>query len=244
MNVIEVRDLITAYGDTVIHDGISFCVRTGEIFGILGSSGSGKSTLISTLFMLKKPNSGTIKILGHDISKISSKTREQILNRCGILFQFGALFNSLTVLENVGIMLEEYSHLPKNVIREICEIWLLRVGLEARSFSLYPHEISGGMRKRVALARALVLNPTIMFLDEPTSGLDPESSANFDKLMLDLKTVYDFSVVIITHDFKTIENMADRFIMLKRGKIVFDGDFALYNQRRVLGSERDFLQRF
>ncbi|MDU7692873.1 MAG: ATP-binding cassette domain-containing protein [Helicobacter sp.] len=239
MNIIEVKNLVTNYNNIIIHDNISFSVKWGEIFGILGSSGSGKSTLIQTLITLKRPKSGQIKVLGSDLATLDRIERQKLLNQCGILFQFGALINSLTVVENIGLMLEEYSSLPKPIINEIAKIWALRVGLNERAFNLFPHQLSGGMRKRAALARAMALNPKILFLDEPTSGLDPLSSAKFDELILELKQCYDFSVIIITHDLETIKNIAHRFIVLKNGTIEFDGNLDLYIKKFGLQSRKE-----
>ncbi len=240
--VIEVNHLKTAYGNRIIHDGISFEVYKGESFAILGGSGSGKSTLLSNMIMLNTPIEGEIKIFGENICGLDILERNKILNRCGVLFQFGALFSSLNVLENVGIMLEEYSNYPKDVIVEVSKMWLDRVGLDKRAFNLFPYELSGGMKKRVGLARAMVLNPEILFLDEPTSGLDPLSAGNFDDLILELKETNPFSVVIVTHDLDTIKDMVDRFILLKNGRIDFKGDLKSFAQEaRKNGISKDNL---
>ena len=219
-NLIEVRHLTTAYEDNIIHDDISFDVRKNEVFGILGGSGSGKSTLLNNLIMLQTPKSGSIKIFGSDVGYLSLLERNAIAKRCGVLFQFGALFSNLTVLENVGLMLEEYSSYPKSVIVEISKMWLERVGLSKKAYNLHPYELSGGMKKRVGLARAMVLDPEILFLDEPTSGLDPLSAGKFDDLILEIKESNGFSVVLITHDLDTIHDIVDRFILLKGAKII------------------------
>lgn len=240
--VIEVKNLVTAYGDSIIHNDISFEVYKGENFAILGGSGSGKSTLLSNMLMLNTPVSGEIKIFGENIFSLDVLERSRILNRCGVLFQFGALFSSLSVLENVGIMLEEYSNYPKNVIVEVSKMWLDRVGLNRKAFDLYPYELSGGMKKRVGLARAMILNPEILFLDEPTSGLDPLSAGKFDDLILELKETNPFSVVIVTHDLDTIKDIGDRFILLKDGKIDFKGDLKSFaKQARQKGISKDNL---
>ncbi|RDU71600.1 ABC transporter ATP-binding protein [Helicobacter anseris] len=241
--IIEVKNLVSAYGNTIIHKSISFEVFRGENFAILGGSGSGKSTLLSNMIMLNKPVSGEIKIFGEDICKLTLLERNRILNRCGVLFQFGALFSSLNVLENVGIMLEEYSNYPKSVITEISKMWLDRVGLDKRAFELYPYELSGGMKKRVGLARAMILNPEILFLDEPTSGLDPLSAGKFDDLILELKETNPFSVVIVTHDLDTIKDMVDRFILLRNGEIEFKGtlkEFSSYAKTNGISKDNLF----
>ncbi len=241
-NLIEVRHLVTAYGANIIHNDISFDVRKNEVFGILGGSGSGKSTLLNNLIMLQTPKSGSIKIFGSDVGRLSLLERNAIAKRCGVLFQFGALFSNLTVLENVGLMLEEYSCYPKSVITEISKMWLERVGLSKKAYNLHPYELSGGMKKRVGLARAMVLDPEILFLDEPTSGLDPLSAGKFDDLILEIKESNGFSVVLITHDLDTIHDIVDRFILLKGAKIEFQGslkEFSAHSNKK--GIDRDNL---
>lgn len=241
-NLIEVRHLVTAYGDYIVHDNISFDVKKNEVFGILGGSGSGKSTLLNNLIMLKTPKSGSIKIFNQDIMTLSRVERDSIAKRCGVLFQFGALFSNLTVLENVGLMLEEYSSYPKSVITEISKMWLDRVGLSKQAYHLYPYELSGGMKKRVGLARAMVLDPKILFLDEPTSGLDPLSAGKFDDLILEIKESNGFSVVLITHDLDTIHDIVDRFILLKGTKIEFNGNLKEFaSHYNTTGFDKDNL---
>lgn len=149
--------------------------------------------------------------------------RDRILKRCGVLFQFGALFSSLSVLDNVGIMLEEYSHYPKSVIDEIAQYYLNIVGLPQYVKDMFPYELSGGMKKRVGLARALVFAPEILFLDEPTSGLDPQSAENFDKLIIRLRDEFRLTIIMVTHDLDSIKDATDRFILLDSGKIIFEG---------------------
>lgn len=252
-NIIEVRNLYTKYKDRFIQENVSFSVKKAEIFGILGGSGSGKSTLLSTMICLKRPEKGIIKIFGKDIwadfgrdFKLDStnrrdfkgdsrhnfknfaldstqRTRDSILKRCGVLFQFGALFSSLSVLDNVGIMLEEYSHYPKSVIDEIAQYYLNIVGLPQYVKDMFPYELSGGMKKRVGLARALVFSPEILFLDEPTSGLDPQSAENFDKLIIRLRDEFKLTIIMVTHDLDSIKDATDRFILLDSGKIIFEG---------------------
>ncbi|WP_163533080.1 ABC transporter ATP-binding protein [Helicobacter suis] len=221
--LIVVDNVYNAYGDRLIHRGVSFEVFKGEILAILGGSGSGKSTLLRSLILLNRPIKGVINVFGTDIWKLKDRQRDQILQRIGVLFQFGALYSSLTVLENVGVMLEEYSFYPKQNILEISKMWLDRVGLDPSVYYLYPYELSGGMKKRVGLARAMATNPEILFLDEPTSGLDPYSADTFDALLLSLKEALHLTVVMITHDLDSVKNTVDRFIMLKDGLIDFDG---------------------
>ena len=230
-NIIEVNSLVTKYKDRVIQDNISFSVKSSEIFGILGGSGSGKSTLISVLIHLKRPYSGSVKIFDVDIWNADDGLKSSILRRCGVLFQFGALYSSLNVLDNVGIMLEEYSAYPKNVINDISEYFLDLVGLSNYVKNMYPYELSGGMKKRVGLARALVSSPEILFLDEPTSGLDPKSAENFDKLILKLRDELKLSIVMVTHDLDSIKDATDRFILLENNKILFEGSLSEFKLR-------------
>jgi phospholipid/cholesterol/gamma-HCH transport system ATP-binding protein len=222
--VIEVRNIVTAFGSTYVHDGLSFDIFQGEIFGLLGGSGAGKSTLLRQMIMLNLPKSGTIKILGHPLSRISMRQKESLQKQWGVLFQFGALFSSLNVLQNVGIMLKEYTNLPQDIIDEIAMSKIKMVGLPERAIYLNPSELSGGMKKRVGLARALVMEPKLLFLDEPTSGLDPASARKFDALILELKELLGLSVVMVTHDLDTIQNVLDRFVILHDKKIIMDGN--------------------
>ncbi|PAF47818.1 ABC transporter ATP-binding protein [Helicobacter sp. 12S02634-8] len=240
--IIQVKNLCNAYGSEVIHDHISFEVKQGEIFAILGGSGSGKSTLLRSMILLNRPKEGEIDIFGSDIWQLKEQQKYAFLNRCGVLFQFGALYSSLNVLENVGIMLEEYSTYPQKSIEEISKMWLDMVGLDKRVYRLYPYELSGGMKKRVGLARALVLEPEILFLDEPTSGLDPASAGKFDTLIVELKEMLHLSVVMITHDLDSIKDAVDRFILLKDRKIDFDGNLDTFIHRaRQYGIDKDNL---
>lgn len=224
MNIISVKNLVTSYGDRVVHNNISFDIKRGEIFGILGGSGAGKSTLLSSMILLNRPLSGQIIVnLDSSLDIWKLKNKKDYLNRCGVLFQFGALFSSLSVLENIMVPLEENSAYPKEAIQEAAKVLISRVGLDSSSFNLYPHELSGGMKKRVGLARALALNPEILFLDEPTSGLDPLSAQKFDELILELKRDFNMTIVMVTHDLDSIKVAANRFLMLKNGKIEFLG---------------------
>lgn len=243
-NVIEVNSLVTKYNNRIVQDNISFVVKESEIFGILGGSGSGKSTLLSVLIRLKRPCSGSVKIFNTDIWNTKDDLKSSVLKRCGVLFQFGALYSSLNVIDNIGIMLEEYSAYPKKIINEISEYFLDLVGLPNYVKDMYPYELSGGMKKRVGLARALVSSPDILFLDEPTSGLDPKSAENFDKLILKLRDELQLSIVMVTHDLDSIKDATDRFILLDNHKIFFEGslnEFRLksdVNEENLLKSKR------
>ena len=224
--VIEVSNVKTIFGSNIIHDGVSFNVKKGEIFGILGGSGSGKSTILRQIIMLQDNQGGEITVLGHALKTIHAKEAHYLRTQWGVLFQFGALFSSLSVLENVGITLKEYSNLSKSEIETIALAKLNMVGLPKKTAYLYPSELSGGMKKRVGLARALAMDPQLLFLDEPTSGLDPASAEEFDRLIIELRNMLGFTVVMVTHDLDTIRYALDRFVVLYNKKVLFDGNYA------------------
>ncbi len=221
--IIEVKDVTTKFGKHVVHDKISIDVKEGEIYGILGGSGSGKTTLLREIIMLQKFQSGSIEILGKKIGQMSHDDIIWLKKNWSVLFQFGALYSSLNVLENVSIPLVEYTNLPKEVITEIALSKLKMAGLKKEATYLFPSELSGGMKKRAALARALVMDPKILFLDEPTSGLDPVGAENFDILIKEIATLLKLTVVLVTHDLHTIEHVLDRFCIIYDKKILFEG---------------------
>ena len=227
---IEAKDIVTQFGQSVIHDGVSFKIERGEIFGLLGGSGSGKTTLLREMIMLQRTSGGQMIVLGTDVMKISSKMAQKLRQKWGVLFQFGALFTSLTILENVMIAMQEYTHLPAWLIEESALMKLSMVGLPPKVATMYPSELSGGMKKRAGLARALALDPKLLFLDEPTSGLDPHSARAFDELILTLRDTLGITVVMVTHDKDTMENVLDRFIILGHKKVVFEGNMELLKQ--------------
>ncbi len=222
--IISVKDVVTRFGKKVVHDKVSIDIKEGEIYGILGGSGSGKTTLLREIIMLQKFKSGSISVLGKKIEKISYKDAVELKKNWSVLFQFGALFSSLNVLENVSIPLIEYTDMPKDFIDEVALSKLKMSGLKKEATYLFPSELSGGMKKRAALARALVMDPKILFLDEPTSGLDPVGAENFDRLIKELATLLKLTVVIVTHDLHTIEHVLDRFCIIFDKKILFEGD--------------------
>ena len=222
-DIIEVKEVTTKFGKHVVHDKISISVREGEIYGILGGSGSGKTTLLREIILLQKFQSGSIEVLGKKIGQMSHADIIWLKKNWSVLFQFGALYSSLNVLENVSIPLIEYTNLPKEVITEIALSKLKMAGLKKEATYLFPSELSGGMKKRAALARALVMDPKILFLDEPTSGLDPVGAENFDILIKEIATLLKLTVVIVTHDLHTIEHVLDRFCIIYDKKILFEG---------------------
>jgi len=223
LSVIEAKDVTVAYGERVMHDSVSFRVERGEIYGFLGGSGSGKTTLMKTLIYLKEPRSGQIWLDGDEIWKADMQKRQEIRLKSGVMFQFGALYSTMNVLDNVGIMLREYSDLSQRQVDEISEFWIDKVGLKRSHLSLLPNELSGGMKKRVALARALVLSPKFLFLDEPNSGLDPIGARALDRLICELRDSIDITVVMVTHDVDSIFDILDRFLIIDNRKIAFEG---------------------
>lgn len=221
-NVIEVKNLVAAYGNKIILDNVSVAIRQKEIFIILGSSGGGKTTLLKHIISLNRPVSGNIQLLGTDIHNTDENKRDKTLKEIGMLFQGGALLNSLKVWENIAIPLEQHTNYSREVIRNIVKQKLALVDLK-HAFNLYPSELSGGMKKRVALARAIALEPKILFFDEPSAGLDPVTSRELDKLILKLKRQLGITLVIVTHELESIKRITDRFIFLVKGKEIFTG---------------------
>lgn len=221
--LIEAKNIVTSFGKNVIHDGVNFKIHQGEIFGLLGGSGSGKTTLLREMILLQKVTAGQMFVLEKDVSKISNDEAQELRQKWGVLFQFGALFTSLTILENVAIALKEYTDIPDWLIEESAHMKLSMVGLPPKVATMFPSELSGGMKKRAGLARALALDPKLLFLDEPTSGLDPQSARAFDELILTLRETLGITVVMVTHDKDTINNVLDRFVILGNKKVMFDG---------------------
>lgn len=221
--IIEVRDIVTAFGDMLIHDHISCTIRKNEIYALLGGSGSGKSTLLREMILLQRPQSGTLKILGMDLNTITPLEAQNLRRQWGVLFQSGALYSSLTVGENIAMLYHEYTDLPPKLIDELVGLKIDLVGLPPHARFLYPGELSGGMVKRAALARALALDPKLLFLDEPTSGLDPLSSRQFDTLIAQLRDLLGLTVVMVTHDLDTIHHIIDRFALLGEKKVIAEG---------------------
>ncbi|MFA5721755.1 MAG: ATP-binding cassette domain-containing protein [Aliarcobacter sp.] len=238
MSIIKVENLCTSFGENIIHNNISFDVNEGEIFGVLGGSGSGKTVLVKQLLMLNPIQKGSVKIFDKDITNLSIDEIDKLKLDFSYLFQFGALYSFLNVIENISVMLKEYTNLPKDLIEKIAYTNLDIVGLPKRVATLYPNELSGGMKKRVAFARSLAMQPKILFLDEPTSGLDPASTDQINELLLYLKKHLNITTVIITHDLETIKTVLDRFIIIKKEKI-FDGTI-----NEALKSEDSFIQDF
>jgi len=221
--VIRVRDLVVGFDDFIVLDHISLDLFCGEILGLVGGSGSGKSVLLRTIIGLLQKKEGSIEVLGSDIDHMSYEERRAIERRCGVLFQHGALFSSLTVLENVQFPMREYLGISQDFMDDVALAKLDMVGLNARDAEKYPSELSGGMTKRAALARALALDPEIVFLDEPTSGLDPISASDFDALIRTLQQTLGLTVFMVTHDLASLANVCDRIAALVNGRVVASG---------------------
>ena len=217
--VISIRNVRTVFGEHVVHDGIDLDVFHGEVLALVGGSGSGKSTLLREMIMLQTPAAGSIKLFGSEVIGLSEHAAQQLRRRIGVLFQQGALFSGLTVQENVAIPLREHTRLDDAVIDSLARLKIIQAGLEPEAASLYPSELSGGMTKRAALARAMALDPEVLFLDEPTSGLDPTSAGLFDELVLKLKDMLGLTVVMVTHDLDSLWEVADRVAVLGDGTL-------------------------
>lgn len=212
--VISGRNILTQFGPNVIHKDLNFDVFAGEIVGLVGGSGAGKSVLLNTLLGLKEPEGGDVLYFGEERSKLSPTALREIYNKMGVLFQGGALFSSLTVRENIMVPLREHTDLPLKLMQELADMKVHMVGLPAHAATLYPADLSGGMKKRAGLARSLALDPTLLFLDEPTAGLDPIGASAFDQLILSLREAMDLTVLMITHDLDSLFTICDRVALL------------------------------
>ncbi len=217
--LIAMRKVCTQFGDHVVHAGVDLDMRRAEIFAVIGGSGSGKSTLLREMILLQRPNSGSIQVLGSDLSKLAAGEALALRQRWGVMFQHGGLFGSLTVLENIGLPLREHTQLDDTLINDIAAWKLAMTGLKPEVGAQYPTELSGGMLKRASLARALALDPELLFLDEPTAGLDPDSAAGVDELVLKLRDLFGLTIVMITHDLDLLWQVADRVAVLADGKV-------------------------
>jgi len=221
--VVEIRDLHTRFGQAVVHDGVSMAVYLGEIFALVGGSGCGKSTLLREVILLQPPVSGSIRVLGREVVGMNDEDALPLRRRWGVMFERGALFSSLTVTENVGMVLHEHTQLSKRLIDEIAAVKIALTGLPADAGPKYPNELSGGMRKRAALARALALDPELLFLDEPTAGLDPLSATGIDELVRSLRNALGLTIMMVTHDLDLLWRVADRVAVLGNGHILGSG---------------------
>ena len=221
-NILEAKDLVTHYGETLILDEVSMVVPAGEVFVIIGGSGCGKTTLLKHLCGLLRATSGNIVFQGEDLSKLDEEELAKRQRNIGIAFQSSGLFNSMTVGENVAMPIREYGEVDEKLIDAIVRLKLSLVGL-GEAQHLMPSELSGGMRKRAGLARAIALDPPLVYFDEPSAGLDPIMAAGLDDLILDLKKHLGITFVIVTHEIESIRKIADRVLMLDRGCVIFFG---------------------
>lgn len=218
-SVIHVEGLLTQFGSNVIHQDLELEVQRGEILGLVGGSGTGKSVLLNTIIGLRRPNAGRIEVLGHRVDNADQRTLFSLSRRWGVLFQDGALFSSLTVRQNVEVPLKTHTSIPAALRSELAEVKIALAGLPADSAHKYPSQLSGGMRKRAGLARALALDPDILFLDEPTAGLDPIGAASFDSLVRELQSTLGLTILMVTHDMDSLYTVCDRVAVLIDRKV-------------------------
>jgi phospholipid/cholesterol/gamma-HCH transport system ATP-binding protein len=237
--IIRVRDITVQFGKTRVLDGLNLDVKRGEILGFVGPSGAGKSVLTRTIIGLVPKVSGRIEVFGVDLDAASSAERRGVERRWGILFQQGALFSSLTVRQNIQFPVREYLRVSQRLLDEIMVAKLVMVGLKPEVADRFPSELSGGMIKRVALARALALDPELVFLDEPTSGLDPISAGDFDSLIRTLQQTLGLTVFMVTHDLDSLHTVCDRIAVLADGKVVADGPMPV-----MLASEHPWVKSY
>ncbi len=218
--IIEVRDLGNRFGPQVVHEHLNLDLYRGEVLGVVGGSGTGKSVLLRSIVGLREPSAGRITVFGEDLLSLSGERRSQLERRFGVLYQRGALFSSLTVLENIALPLIEHAKLSREAAERLARVKVALVGLPSNAGDKYPTELSGGMVKRAALARALALEPDILFLDEPTAGLDPIGAAAFDQLIRTLRDALGLSVFLVTHDLDTLYTLCDRVAVLARKHVL------------------------
>ncbi len=237
--VIDIHDLRTQFGDFVVHDHLDLCVAPGEIVGLVGGSGSGKTTLLRQILGLNRPAAGTVKVFGQDVNQANASQMQGLRNRWGMLFQKGALFSALSVFNNVALPMRELRTLPENLIRDAVLLKLQLMGIPPEQANRLPSDLSGGMIKRVALARALAMEPELLFLDEPTAGLDPSLSENFVELIRSLRQQMQLTVVMVTHDLDTLLALSSKIAVLADKKVI-----AYAAPDEVMAMDHPFIQDF
>ncbi len=224
--IVNMENISTQLGGHWVHQQLNLTIKRGEIVAIVGGSGTGKSTILREILALQKPTTGTINVFGKSLHEFSLHDMMLFRHRCGVLFQQGALFSGLTVLENVAFPLHELKHLTDDEINELAILKIILSGLEVDAAIKFPAELSGGMLKRAALARAIVMDPELLFLDEPTAGLDPISASALDELLLQLHAAFGLTIVMVTHDLDTLAKVVQRIIFLGEGKVLASGSYA------------------
>jgi phospholipid/cholesterol/gamma-HCH transport system ATP-binding protein len=239
VNAVEVEDLHSRFGSHVIHEDINLSVKRGEVLGLVGSSGSGKTVLLRQMLGLEMPSQGSVRIFGQSLHKSDRSELQQIRNRCGVLFQKGALFSALSVFDNIALPMRELHTLNETMVRDLVMLKLEMVEIGSQHANKMPAELSGGMIKRIALARAMALNPELLFLDEPTSGLDPVLSEGFVNLIQALQRELTLTIVMATHDLDTLAALSDRVAVLADQRLL-----ALGNLQEVLSTKHPFITKF
>jgi phospholipid/cholesterol/gamma-HCH transport system ATP-binding protein len=237
--IVEVDSIVTRFGEQTVHDGVSFKLQRGTLTALIGGSGTGKSVLLREIIGLQRPTDGRIRLLGTDVWQDSEEKLNAMRRRFGMMFQDGALFSSMTVAQNVAVPLVEHARVPLALLDPLIKLRLAQAGLGADAAEKMPSELSGGMRKRAAIARALALEPEVLFLDEPTSGLDPTTARTFDKLVRSLVDDLGITVFLATHDLDTLLTVVDRIIVLGAGKVLADGSID-----EILGVDDEWIQSY
>jgi phospholipid/cholesterol/gamma-HCH transport system ATP-binding protein len=221
--IVRVRGLVNRFGSLTVHEGLDLDLHRGEVLGVIGGSGTGKSVLLRSIVGLHTPNAGEIEVFGQKLNRASREERVSVERRWGVMFQDGALFSTMTVRENVMAPMVEHTHIPRQLMRELADLKIRLAGLELEAAPKRPGDLSGGMRKRAALARALALDPELLFLDEPTAGLDPIGAARFDELVRSLSDSLGLTIFLVTHDLDTLAATCDRIAVLSGGKVLAIG---------------------